>query len=500
MSEIFRRSAAARYTRPGSPRRIVAALVVVAALFSSMTMATSAAAATPATWTLSQTSEPASGSTVQPGDTISYTMTVSDTGDSGVSGALVQADLSGLLSNATLGTLGAGAVVTGTTLTWTVPTIAPGGTATLSYQVTVNAGAYGVVMTSSVTPESPGGSCTTAAQCTSTLRTPGWVLSKTSDPASGEDVTPGDTITYTLTATNVGPVAVTDAAAQDDLSAVVPYATLDEAGLAAEGLSYSSTTHLLTWTVPTIPLGGAVSVQYTVTVDPDVAGVAITNLATPTVPAGSCANASDCTTTHQVPPLPVPDLRIAATAGVTSVAPGTSFDYELDVENVSTLGAAGTVTLSDAIPSTLKVTSVITADTGSPHWQNCAVAGAAASGFGGVLTCELSGDLGAAASAPAITLAVTVASTATGESIGNTATVCWLNPADPAAAQQCADSTAVVTVVPGPSTPPAVDDGSLPPTGASAAQSAWLVLLALAGGALIATGAVLRRSRRQGSS
>lgn len=57
--------------------------------------------------------------------------------------------------------------------------------------------------------------------------TPAWSLEKTSDPASGSSVDPGDQVTYTLTATNTTDNAVLrGAVATDDLSDVLRYASL----------------------------------------------------------------------------------------------------------------------------------------------------------------------------------------------------------------------------------------------------------------------------------
>ena len=89
------------------------------------------------------------------------------------------------------------------------------------------------------------------------------------------------------------------------------------------------------------------------------------------------------------------------------------------------------MTLSDPIPANLKVTGITTAATGFPHWQNCAVTGTDADGFGGTLDCDLSAALGVSASAPVITLAVTVRSSTPSGTITNTATTCWDNPSDP---------------------------------------------------------------------
>ena len=92
---------------------------------------------------LSKTSDPASGSTVEPGSEITYTLRVHNDSDATVAGAVVTDDLSDVLNNASVVSVGAGATITGTTLTWNVPTIAAGGAdATVSYTVKVNADAH----------------------------------------------------------------------------------------------------------------------------------------------------------------------------------------------------------------------------------------------------------------------------------------------------------------------------------------------------------------------
>ena len=283
-------------------------------------------------YTLSKSSDPVTGSTVQPGDTITYTLTATNDSDGVVSGAVVTDNLAGVLNHATIGTIGSGGSLTGTTLTWAVPTLQPTDVATLTYTVTVNAGEYGVALTNVVTP-GPGGDCTSTADCTTTHYTPKWELTKKSDPPSGDPVHPGDTVTYTLTATNVGPVAVTDGTAEDDLSQVLTYATL---GALPAGLTQSGTT--LTWTVPTIPVDGAVSVSYTVTVNAGVEDVVITNLAVPTTPDGSCREASDCTTNHPVPKI-TKTFDTATQHKVGGAWNGTwDVAYQVAVTNPSTTG------------------------------------------------------------------------------------------------------------------------------------------------------------------
>ncbi len=133
---------------------------------------------------VSKSSDPPTGSTVNPGDTITYTLTVHNDSDATVAGAVVTDDLSEVLNNATV-TVGAGATITGTTLTWNVPTIlaAGGADATLTYTATVNAGAYNKTLTNVVTP-GPGGDCISAADCTTDHFTPHYVLSEDLGPGA----------------------------------------------------------------------------------------------------------------------------------------------------------------------------------------------------------------------------------------------------------------------------------------------------------------------------
>ena len=168
-----------------------------------------------------------------------------------------------------------------------------------------------------------------------------------------------------------------------------------------------------------------------------------------------------------------------------------SFTYNINMRNTSTLGVAYPVTLSDPIPANLNVTGITTAATGFPHWQNCAVNGTDADGFGGTLDCDLSAALGVSASAPAITLEVTVRSSTPNGTITNKATICWDNPSIPLEAQKCAEGSVPLTVTGTPSS-------ALPNTGVAATQMGWLaLLLLLGGGLLLTTKTIWRRKPRR---
>jgi uncharacterized repeat protein (TIGR01451 family)/LPXTG-motif cell wall-anchored protein len=124
---------------------------------------------TTASWTLEKSSDPVSGSTVDPGDQVTYTLTVTNTGSSPLTKAVVTDDLSDVLQYASLVSLPNAVSMSGDTLTWKVPTIdTPGDTAELSYTVTVNDDTWDVSFANIATP-GKGGACTS---CSTTHQTP----------------------------------------------------------------------------------------------------------------------------------------------------------------------------------------------------------------------------------------------------------------------------------------------------------------------------------------
>jgi uncharacterized repeat protein (TIGR01451 family) len=97
---------------------------------------------------LVKSSNPASGSTVTAGDTITYTLTLTNTGDTPAVGTIVDA----LPAGVTVLDVGGGVVSGGgNTITWTGISVAPGETQTLSYTVVVDATAPAGTITNTAT-------------------------------------------------------------------------------------------------------------------------------------------------------------------------------------------------------------------------------------------------------------------------------------------------------------------------------------------------------------
>lgn len=274
------------------------------------------------TWAISKASNPPTGSTVQPGDVITYTVTAQKLAGQDPRDVVVNDDLSAVLNNATfvVGSITAStgtATLTGMTLAWTIPQLS--GSQTVTYQVKVNAGASGVTLRNVIT--SPGSNpcvapadqaaralaavpaAADAPDCTTTTHdTPAWRMVKSSDPTTGSTVPVGSTITYTLTVTNTYAPPVTGAVVTDDLSAVLNHGTLVAV---PAGATLTGTT--LTWAVPTLAaLGDTATLTYQVRLSADAYSVTVTNVATP----GAGGTCTVCSTTHLtpaqtvVPPIP----------------------------------------------------------------------------------------------------------------------------------------------------------------------------------------------------
>lgn len=244
-----------------------------------------------------KTSDPEPGSLVDPGDTVNYTVTVTQVGDV-PSGAWFTDDLSEVLddadynddASATLGDV----TVDGETLTW-AGEIPVGGSATITYSVTLKdaetLGREGdAVLTNVVT--SPG--CPSAEACTTTHYAGRYEYVKNADPVTGSAVEPGDVVTYTVViASTVG--ANPGATITDDLSGVLDDATwnndvdVDVGETTLDGTS-------LTW-VGDLDAGQSIELTYSVTVTGD-GDDALDNVVSSDDPRATCDGV--CATEHPI--------------------------------------------------------------------------------------------------------------------------------------------------------------------------------------------------------
>jgi fimbrial isopeptide formation D2 family protein/LPXTG-motif cell wall-anchored protein/uncharacterized repeat protein (TIGR01451 family) len=127
---------------------------------------------------------PGDGDTLaEPGEQLQYTLTVTNDTDHAFVDTVITDDVSDVLDNAAVVSLGAGLTLDGTKLSWTIDDLAPGQTTEVSYVVQIDAGAWGVTLHNVATPvPGDGGECIPAgdvpggtddnAQCETTTDTP----------------------------------------------------------------------------------------------------------------------------------------------------------------------------------------------------------------------------------------------------------------------------------------------------------------------------------------
>uniref|UniRef100_UPI00301B33EA DUF7927 domain-containing protein n=1 Tax=Leucobacter sp. USHLN154 TaxID=3081269 RepID=UPI00301B33EA len=250
--------------------------------------------------------DPASGAAVNAGDTVTYTVTAENTGDTVLDPVSVSDDLSAVLSSAeynddvkaSVGT----ASVAENTLSWN-GTLAPGASVTITYSVTVNEDATGVLLHNVVegagtplipedpsdpeSPTTPGDPITPPpAETEHPVVNPGFAVSKSADPASGAAVNAGDTVTYTVTAENTGDTVLDPVSVSDNLAEVLAYASYNGDVSATTG-DVSITGDELSWN-GALPAGERAVITYSVTVNSDASGELLSNVAdgtgTPQIP------------------------------------------------------------------------------------------------------------------------------------------------------------------------------------------------------------------------
>ncbi|CAM5618919.1 hypothetical protein SSPIM334S_02743 [Streptomyces spiroverticillatus] len=210
--------------------------------------------------------------TALPGDTVKYTLTLTNAGAGTYKGYSLTDDLAEVLDDAALegdvqATTGAAAIA-GTKLNWTGDV--PGkGTVTLTYAVRIPDPARAKAtadrkLVNAVTSQEPGSNCRTAkAGCTTTVTYPNLRFRKEMDPRKP---LPGAKVTYTVTVVNDGSTAYPAAQFEDDLTKVLGDADYNDDAKATVGdVTYEAASQKLNWKGD-VPAGTPVTVTYSVTV------------------------------------------------------------------------------------------------------------------------------------------------------------------------------------------------------------------------------------------
>ncbi|MDR6841334.1 DUF7507 domain-containing protein [Pseudoxanthomonas sacheonensis] len=285
--------------------------------------------------TVSKTSNPASGQTVQPGDTINYTLAVVVANAATTSALTLTDTLSG--DQTLTGPLPADCAGGAGGLVCTLAANTQPGNYSFTYTTTVDADATGrlgnnVVPTGTDNPTCT--NCSTEHPIAASVVT----VAKISNPASGAEVAPGDTIAYTVTVTvansiTTGAVTLTDTISGDQtLTGALP------AGCTASGGG-------LVCTLAAGALPGSYSFAYSTHVAADATGT-LGNVVVPSGDDGpTCVS---CSTTHRVVATAITVSKTSNPASGTSVSAGDTLAYTLTVTVANSI-TTDTVTLTDTI-------------------------------------------------------------------------------------------------------------------------------------------------------
>ncbi|HXS62251.1 MAG TPA: putative Ig domain-containing protein [Streptosporangiaceae bacterium] len=344
-------------------------------------------------------------STTTPGATVSYTITVTDSGDTAYTGATMTDALSAVLDDATYNgdasaTSGT-ATFTSPNLTWT-GNLAVGASATITFSVTVkDPDAGNAILASTITSTTAGSNCasgSTDPQCSVSVPVAILTIVNTADAPS---TTPGSVVRFTATFTNAGQVPYTGITLSDNISDVVDDAAPNGDQTATSGTLILTATGIA-WT-GSIPIGGTVTVTGTVTVfDPGTGNKLLAARIVTTAAGSNCPSGSTDPRCSVSVPVLVPGLTITQAADTSAAVPGQKVTYTETITNAGQTAYTG-ISVADDFSQSLDE---------SVYNNDASAAAGGLSYAAGVLT--WTGNLAVGASA-VVTFSLTVNNPVTGD-------------------------------------------------------------------------------------
>ncbi len=284
------------------------------------------------------------------GQTLTYTLNVSNAGPSVATGTVLSNSLPpGVTLVSAQPSQGScsGTVV----LSCSLGTLAVGGNASVVIQVIPNA-AGSLTDTASVTSTvtDPNTANNSASVTVNAVAAPPMADLSLVLSAAPNPVTVGQTLTYTLNVSNAGPSVAAGTTLSDSLPAGVSFVSAQPSQGSCTG------TTILSCSLGTLAVGGSASVV--IQVIPNAAG-SLTDTASvaSTVIDPNPANNSASVTVNAVAAPPMADLSLALSAAPNPVTVGQTLTYTLNVSNAGPSTATGTV-LSDSLPAGVTFVSV----------------------------------------------------------------------------------------------------------------------------------------------
>ncbi|WP_157520821.1 DUF7507 domain-containing protein [Herbidospora daliensis] len=280
--------------------------------------------------------ETVSAKTIDVGGTVTYTITVTNTGKLAIAPASIADNLANVFDNATynndLTATHGTAAINGNTLNWSTSNLAPGESEQIKFSVTADQSAGGTNLTDSITSPVSGATCATGPSttlpCTSTVAVAAApqkliLTAAVSNPRLPDNpFKVGDTVNYTFTVTHQGIGSVTGVAIFDqNVSPITcPRTTLGPQGTATATMTCTAS-HVIT--------------------AEDARDGTFTTLAQAQGVDGGSPIASNQTETS-VPTVVVrPIMNIAESVSTTSTHPGAVVTYTIHVTNAGLLDIPG---------------------------------------------------------------------------------------------------------------------------------------------------------------
>ncbi|WP_339876589.1 gliding motility-associated C-terminal domain-containing protein [uncultured Algoriphagus sp.] len=291
----------------------------------------------------------ASASTVLAGGEFSYTISVTNTGQSNATDLTITDALPVGLSFISADN---GGVNNAGTISWTVPTLGAGASIDLTLTVMVNADVASGTQISNVaivsSPDDPDSPKESDPEVVTVEKDVDLTITKT---ANASTVLAGGEFNYTISVTNTGQSDAADLTITDALPAGLSFISADNGGVNNAGT--------ISWTIQTLAAGASIDLTLTVMVNADVAaGTQISNVvivSSPDDPDSPKESDPEVVTVEKDV-----DLEITKTASASTVLAGGEFSYTISVMNTGQSDATD-LTITDALPSGL---SFISADNG----------------------------------------------------------------------------------------------------------------------------------------